>query len=60
MKRIFLLVVALLLATGTAFAAATMQKWTAGWDNFGEPLNYTTSKITWSVNTTNAQIVGDL
>ena len=52
MKRIFLLVVALLLATGTAFAAATMQKWTAGWDNFGEPLNYTTSKITWSVNTT--------
>ena len=51
MKRIFL-VVALLLATGTAFAAATTQKWTAGWDNFGEPLNYTRSKITWSVNAT--------
>ncbi len=31
---------------------ATTQKWTAGFDNFTEPLNYTTSKITWSVNTT--------
>jgi hypothetical protein len=29
-----------------------MQKWTAGWDNFVEPLNYTKSKITWSVNPT--------
>jgi hypothetical protein len=52
MKRIFLLAAALLLAAGTAFAAATMQKWTAGWDNFGEPLNYTKSKISWSVNAT--------
>jgi hypothetical protein len=40
----FLLVVILLLSTSAAFAAAT-QKWTAGWDNFGEPLNFTKSKI---------------
>jgi hypothetical protein len=51
MKRIFLVVVAFLLATSAA-SAATMQKWTAGWDNFGEPLNYTKSKISWSVNAT--------
>jgi hypothetical protein len=30
----------------------TTQKWTAGFDNFGEPLNYTTSKVKWSVNAT--------
>ena len=52
MKRIFLLVVALLLSAVTASATATAQKWTAGWDNFGEPLNYTRSKISWSVNAT--------
>ena len=52
MKRIFLLVAALLLSAVTASATATVQKWTAGWDNFGEPLNYTKSKITWSVNAT--------
>jgi len=48
MKRIFLVAVALLLSASAA-SAATMQKWTAGWDNFGEPLNYTRSKISWSV-----------
>jgi hypothetical protein len=52
MKRIFLPVVALLLSAVTASATATVQKWTAGWDNFGEPLNYTRSKISWSVNAT--------
>src|SRR3984893_10301170 len=51
MKRIILVVVALLLSASAA-SAATMQKWTAGWDNFVEPLNYTKSKITWSVNPT--------
>ncbi len=51
MKRIILVVVALLLSASAA-SAATMQKWTAGWDNFGEPLNYTRSKISWSVNAT--------
>jgi hypothetical protein len=49
MKRMFL--VALVLSAGTALAASTTQKWTAGWDNFGEPLNYSKSKVTWSVNT---------
>ena len=52
MKRVFLLVVALLFSASTASATATTQKWTAGWDNFSEPLNYTTSKISWSVNQT--------
>jgi hypothetical protein len=51
MKRIFLVAVALLLSANVA-SAATMQKWTAGWDFFGEPLNYSKSKITWSVNPT--------
>src|SRR5260370_27460787 len=35
---------------------AITQKWTAGWDNFSEPLNYTTSKISWSVNTTTRKL----
>ena len=52
MKRIFLLDVALLLSAVPASATATVQKWTAGWDNFGEALNYTRSKISWSVNAT--------
>jgi hypothetical protein len=38
MKRIFLVAIALLLLASTA-SAATMQKWIAGWDFFGEPLN---------------------
>jgi hypothetical protein len=50
MKRTFMLVATLLLATTTAFATVTTQKWTAGWDNFSEPLNYKKSKISWSVN----------
>jgi hypothetical protein len=51
MNRIVLVVVALLLSASAA-SAATTQKWTAGWDNFSEPLNYTRSKISWSVNPT--------
>jgi hypothetical protein len=47
MKRIFLLIVVLLLSVGTAFA--TIEKWTAGWDNFSEPLDFAHSNITWSV-----------
>lgn len=49
MKRIFSVGLALLLSASTA-SAATTQKWTAGWDFFSEPLNYKTSKITWSVD----------
>jgi hypothetical protein len=56
MKRTFLLAATLLLAAGTAFATVTMQKWAAGWDNFGEPLNFTKSKIIWSVNPTTRKL----
>ena len=55
MKRIFLAVVALFLSASAAFAATT-QKWTAGWDNFGEPLNYKTSHVSWSVNPTTSKL----
>ena len=49
-KRIFLLAAALLLSAGTA--SATTQGWTAGWDNFSEPLDFTHSSITASVSST--------
>jgi hypothetical protein len=52
MKRMLLMVLAVVLATGTASATATVQKWTAGWDNFSVPLNYKTSHVRWSVNVT--------
>jgi hypothetical protein len=55
MKR-FLPVVALLLSIGTTFAATTTQKWTAGWGNFNEPLNYKKSKVSWSVNPTKSTL----
>ena len=55
MKRIFLVVVALLLSASTA-SAATTQKWTPGWDNFSEPLNYKTSHVSWSVNATTRKL----
>jgi hypothetical protein len=51
MKKIFLVIVASLLSTGVA-SAATTEKWTAGWDNFSEPLDFTHSNITWSVAAT--------
>ncbi len=55
MRNISLVVVVCLLAASAASAAAT-QKWTAGWDNFGEPLNYKKSKVTWSVNATTKKL----
>jgi hypothetical protein len=51
MRRIWILAVVLLASSGTALAATT-QKWTAGWDNFNEPLNFSKSKIKWSVSPT--------
>ena len=48
MKRIFLVAVALLMSAGAA-SASTKQKWTAGWDNFGEPLDYSKSTVKWAV-----------
>jgi hypothetical protein len=56
MKRTVLLVGALLLLASALSAAATTQKWTAGWDNFGEPLNYKKSSIRWSVNPTTSKL----
>lgn len=56
MKKISWLVVGLLLAVGVASATVTTQKWTAGWDDFSEPLNYTTSHVSWSVNTTTRKL----
>lgn len=41
---------ALFMTTSVAFAAPTRQKWTAGWDNFNEPLNYKKSYVSWNVN----------
>jgi len=40
MKRKLLVVAALFLTAGVTFATTTRQKWTPGWDNFNEPLNY--------------------
>jgi hypothetical protein len=51
MKRM-LTIAAVLLLSASVVSATTTQKWTAGWDNFSEPLNYTKSKIKWSVNPT--------
>jgi len=58
MKRIFLIMLALLLSATAALAgpATQGQKWTAGWDNFGEPLNYQSSRVSWSVNSTNSKL----
>lgn len=46
----FFVTAALLLSASVAVADTTMQKWTPGWDNSAEPLNYAKSNITWSVN----------
>jgi len=35
---------------------ATTQHWTTGWDNFTEPLSFTTSNMTWSVNSTTRKL----
>ena len=55
MKRMVGLVLVLLLSAGSA-SASTTQKWTAGWDNFSEPLNFIKSKVTWSVNPTTRKL----
>ena len=36
--------------TATASMLPTVQKWTPGWDNFREPLDFIHSNITWSVS----------
>jgi hypothetical protein len=49
MKKVLLALMALLLLASAASAATTL-KWAAGWDNFGEPLNFKKSKVAYSVN----------
>lgn len=55
MKRTFL-VMAVLLLSASATWAVTTQKFTPGWDNFGEPLNYKKSNVKWSVNPTKSTL----
>src|ERR1700757_3940176 len=55
MKRISTMAAVLLLSAGVA-TATTTQKWTAGWDNFSEGLNFNKSNIKWSVNSTTRKI----
>jgi hypothetical protein len=53
MRKAVLIASAILLVAVTASAAAAMmQKFTAGWDNFSEPLNFTKSNVKWSVSAT--------
>jgi hypothetical protein len=50
MKRILLVGIGVLLLSTVPAASATVQKWTAGWDNFHEPLSYEKSDLSWSVD----------
>jgi hypothetical protein len=56
MKKVLLLVAALFISTAAASATTTKQKWTAGWDNLSEPLNFTKSSVSWSVNATTRKL----
>jgi len=40
----------------TAAPTATTHHWTAGWDNFSEPLDFTHSNVTWSVNSSTRKL----
>jgi len=61
-KIAFLLAAALFLSATSVSGqmteplTATPQKWTTGWDNFTEPLNFTHSNVTWSVNSTTRKV----
>ena len=54
MKRLFLF--AALLLSACAASATTKQQWTAGWDNFGEGLNFTKSNVQWSVSASSRKL----
>ena len=49
MRKIVFLLTAILGWAGAATAQTHKQRLQAGWDNFGEPLNYTASSVQWSV-----------
>jgi hypothetical protein len=58
MKRMMLsLASAILLVAVTSSAATTTQKFVAGWDNFGEPLNLAKSNVKWSVSATTGKLI---
>lgn len=50
MQRIFVAAMAFVLSASMASAGTVKQAWVAGWDDFGEPLNYTKSNVEWSVS----------
>jgi len=50
MKKALAVAALLIFSASTLSASTTKQKWTAGWDYFSEPLNYTKSNIQWSVS----------
>lgn len=50
------LALSMVLGAAQASAQTTTQTWTAGWDKFTEPLNFNTSKVTWSVNATTKRL----
>ena len=61
-KTTWLLTAAMFVSAGQTSAqmtealTSTTQKWTAGWDNFSEPLDFAHSNITWSVNSTTRKL----
>ena len=61
MKKLLLPVMALFLSAyslaDTDAVEVTTQKWTTGWDNFGEPLNLVSSNVKWSVSPTRKMTV---
>jgi len=46
-----------ILTDGAEPLTVTTHKFTRGWDNFGEPLNLTSSSVKWSVSTTRKMTV---
>ena len=56
MKRVLWALMALVLSASAASAATTL-KWSAGWDYFGEPLDYKKSKVVYSVNATTKDLM---
>ena len=50
MKTLITFTALLLLVAVEASAGTTKQLWTAGWDDFNEPLNFTKSNVQWSVS----------
>jgi len=50
MKKRTPLLASLLLCAAAATAQTQKQLWSAGWDNFGEPLDLNRSNVSWSMS----------